>query len=71
MTDKTYCIVNADDGEIVYKYIKSWSLQQALIWFAMEMRHPLYDFTWNIDYIGDAPYIVTDNGTRITGYECC
>ena len=67
---KTFCIVNADNGEIVYKYTIAPNLQTALIWFAVEMPHALYKYTWNLDYIGSAPYIFTDNGTRITGYEC-
>ena len=66
-----YCIVNADNGEIDYAYVPAASLEDALVAFSKVMPKEVYNFVWMFGKIGDAPYIFTDNGTRITGFECC
>ena len=68
---KTFCIVNADDGEIVYAYVPADSLENALVSFSKTMPKDVYRFIWMFGKVGNAPYIITDKRVYITGFECC
>jgi hypothetical protein len=63
-----YGIVNADNGQ-QFALVCADSMEHALVKFSKKMPRFAYKFTWIFARIGSAPYIVTDNGTKITAFE--